>query len=798
MKIRALFSAIIFICSGLLHAQIKLQVYPGYATAGYYITLDSGTDSDHSAKVKVEYKSNGLSNWTEALAPDYCFVKSPAQFRGALFLLSKGKTCYIKITYTDSIPTLFSKTIIDSFYLKTEPQIVNNANEKWVSPNGSGTAYTQANPGDLKTLVQSGTLGCGITVKLKAGVYHTGEMQLNFNQNCNAQNPLQFVPETPGSVVFDGGDTTHYTWTKVASDTFMYTATIKPELEFNQLCLLDTQRLYPYAFAFPDAVFTTYPCLSKLEYGLPGYYRLGNQVYIKTPDHKNPNQFKITFSKYFYFMAVNGNHKNNHIIFKNLKFKNYAKGRVDRDIFNNPSVSYPGFGISFSDANFITVTDCDFEFCNSVLSFNGACSNNLVSDCSFKDDMSAWSHGAFKQTRDQSIVNYGTYGRYLEYSAVMVNEGDSFFMQNCIKNSRFSGIIAGVIGEVSGVKGAIKETEILNNKVTGCYNGINTDGKSINTRIMGNVVGFGQVGLSFIGAEEGPNYVLRNIVHHIQGKKNHNDIFFMNCNNVSSDKIWGTGLKMNATARTSNPPAMHFYHNNFHGVDSLGFSWYLWNATWKKIYSANNIHTGSGISTLFLDGIKGDTNYAWNSTADLYFNSKGNIATLQPVNGQPNCETYSTAQQLSTGIATNTKSGIAIFKQNVVGNPLFVNENKLDFNLSVGSPALDFGTVISGINNDYMGPGPDIGAIESPLTQGIKPLPVQTVLLYPNPTGMGFYIPKYLMAESVEVFSFSGQRVSTLLDENQFVSLEKLPVGFYLVEIKSQGHTYFGKILLQR
>jgi hypothetical protein len=163
--------------------------------------------------------------------------------------------------------------------------------------------------------------------------------------------------------------------------------------------------------------------------------------------------------------------------------------------------------------------------------------------------------------------------------------------------------LAGLVGQrITGFE-RIEETDIYNNKINYCYNGINADGGSINTRIWNNEIDHCSVGLSFISGTYGPNYVFRNNIHHIIERKNHHfDIFFNDCNNVLSTKIWGTGIKLNASSKTATPPEMYFINNTFHSLDTLGFCMYLWNSTWKKIYSRNNIFYSEGMSSLFFDG----------------------------------------------------------------------------------------------------------------------------------------------------------------------------------------------------
>ena len=51
-------------------------------------------------------------------------------------------------------------------------------------------------------------------------------------------------------------------------------------------------------------------------------------------------------------------------------------------------------------------------------------------------------------------------------------------------------------------------------------------------------------------------------------------------------------------------------------------------------------------------------------------------------------------------------------KHGLVAEPGFVDEANADFRLSADSPLIDKGVHIPGINDDYLGAAPDIGAYE--------------------------------------------------------------------------------------
>jgi hypothetical protein len=558
--------------------------------------------------------------------------------------------------------------------------------------------------------------------------------------------------------------------------------------------MMDSTRLYPYAYLTPNSIDPSYPCLSNLNFDLSGFYRNANLVYIKTLDHKNPNNSQIVFSGHFSCLQVLGNRKNNYIYIKGITFKNYGKGICNIDAFGNPVSCYPSYGLYFERASHVLIDSCRFEYCNSPITFGHLSNENIVQNCSFLDGVGEWSHGAFKQTRDENVFEHGSFGRYLEYSSIHLFPDDTVQTGNIIRNNYVKGSIGGLVGErVTGFEG-IEETDIYNNHVTYSYNGINADGGSVNTRIWGNEVDHCSVGLSFISALGGPNYIFRNSIHHIIERKNyHFDVFFMDCNNVLSSKIWGTGVKLNATAATANPPEMFFINNTFHSNDSLGFCMYLWDHTWKKLFSRNNIFYSEGLSSLFFDSPKNDTLYSFNSWNDCYFNkTNGKIAIIQPTNGIAVCNSFIDGSGLESEFKHVSGSKDISVRFEFVMNPNFVNPS-FDYHLKNNSYLVDQGMVIRGVNDDFKGGGPDIGAFETDTSKGNginswKANSKHRLRVYPNPVINELNLTNYNASapgSDFIIYNILGQKMleGKLSEMKTVINVSSFPAAVYFIRV---------------
>lgn len=784
-----------------IHAQVTLKTSANIHSIGYQVLLTPGTDSDSSARVTCRYRiKNG--SWRDGFPPTRLMYDSMNEFRGSVFQASAATPYEIEITYTDSFPVVKKTVLSDTITTLREPVIQPGSNLKYVSPAGSGTAYTAVSPGNIKTLLASG-LSCGTTVMVKGGMYDIGEMNLNLTTDCNEGSPI-IIMAVPGETpVFYGADTTTYVWTRYTADTSIFTATIKPSLEYNALCMMDSVRLYPYGLLVPSSLNPAYPALSNLGYNLSGVYRKANQVYIKTPDHKNPNNARILFSKYFWCLAVNGNNKNNYLYIKGITFSCYSKGKCDKDIFSNPVTCYPSFTLQLKNAHHVIIDSCRFEYSNFPVTFDGVCNYNLVQNNTCIDQTGTWSHGAFKQTRDQNYLEPGSYGRYLENVGIYFTPGaGATIRNNMVRNNTIKGIVAG-IGLSFDASDKVTEYDIYGNHVSYCYDGIDATFNCINTRIWGNEVDHCPVANSLILPSYGPTYVFRNVFHHISERVNQNDIFFMDCNNTASEKIWGTGLKVNTGNMNPTPGSIFYFHNTLHSIDTLGFNMYLWTATWKSLMSRNNIFYGEGLSNFFFDDVKNDSAFAFDSRQDDYYNARsGTIGIIQPVNGQPVCSTYSSPNALGVALANSTQSKRVVIS-GMSKNPGFINVLSDSFHLLKTSALIDQGMRIPGFNDDYEGAGPDIGAYETSAGSGMASTSRagNDWMVFPNPASGKLRVTRTTPFNEATVvfYALDGREIQrlTISSTHAEITIQGIPAGMYFLVIEGEESTQSIKCIIQ-
>jgi hypothetical protein len=770
-------------CVSVAHSQILFKATATFNSIGY-ITQLQNIDITPTTQLTIAYQQSGESDWKHGFPPS--FDSQMKQWRGSIFMVDSNTTYHIKLIVTDSSkPNLLFETI-DSVTTLLPPLISAAGTIKYVSPTGTGTAYSSSSPGNLQALLAS-DISCGTTVILKDGRYPVGNISLTLQGDCTEGTPIIFMAASGETPIFDGSDTTHYTWTATAGDSTLYSAIVSSSIAYSTLCVLnDTLRLYPYALLVPAAF--PYPSLTDLGYELSGFYRKDSTFYFKTLDRRNPNTEHLTFSTMSRCFTVNGSHRNNYLCFKGITFKYFAKPIITKNIFGLIDGDYPATTLTFNNTNHVRIDNCHFEYCNWPINFSDSSNYSLVQNCTFRDGVGKYSHGAFKQTRDVTPLEQASYGRYMEYAAINLG---NLSRVTIVRNNTVTGYIGGLVGKGLSANVASEDIDIYGNDVSYCYNGINADGGSINTRIWNNTVRYCTVGLSFIGASFGPNYIFRNSVHHILDRKNHNDIFFMDCENILSTKIWGTGVKLNASPRTSNPPAMIFVHNTFHSTDTLAFDMYLWNSTWSSLYSRNNIFYSEGKSSLFLDGIRGDSLYNFNSKNDCYYNKNKTVAIIQPTNVVPVCSTYSDISAFDYGLRTITGDNGCSVTNAMIVNPMFTNSLDDVFTLLPTSALIDKGEVIPGFNDKYSGLLPDIGAKEWYSSAHISEqsnAEIHHFSIHPNPATSDIVIGYFGNNFNVQfdMYSIIGQKIASKTTNGAgwielTIPTENLPSGVYYI-----------------
>ena len=803
-------AAIAFVLSSGLATAQQLITKPTLHSIGYRVQLSPGYDTDSTAFTEVRYRAIG-QDWQPGFPAARLAVD---EFRGSLFQLDAATNYELEVSVVDSFP-VFEKVILTAATSTlTVPDIQPLGNLKWVSPNGSGSVYSETNPGHLPTLFASG-LPCGTTVLMKGGNYALDNLNLQLNTDCAETEPITIMAAPGESAVFDGGSYLNYTWNQGTGDTSIWWTNLPADLEYNALCLVDGERMYPYAFLTPPTIDPTYPSLWTLGFDLPGFYRnKQNQVFIKTIDHKNINDSEVIFSKRFNCLTINGNNKNVRLRIKGIHFKYYGRGLCSKDFLGNPIECYPSNTLRIVDASHVVVDNCTFDFCNFPVTFEGNCNDNIVMNCQIKDGTGYWSHAAFKTSRDVTPWLFdpscGTYGRYLENAGIHIapNAGQET-QGNIVWKNTVEGVVAGInLGNPNG--SVMTENDVYENKVSWCYDGIDAVGGHRNARIWRNEVSHCPVGTSLIFKEQKPVYIFRNVYHHLDQRQNYrDDPNFQDCNNIATHQSWSTALKLNAETETDPNDLIYFIHNTVHSNEPLAFNLYLWVPTWKSLQLRNNLFYSEGISNFMFDGVINQPKYSFESIGDNVVNAGTNVkGIVRPIHGGLNeCFEYDNIGDLESGLSGTTGSPFSFFENTLNELPHFVDPENENFRLLPTSPLINQGVFVPGFNNQFQGMAPDIGAFEladSIVSEQPVLLPETSLVIFPNPSTGAFFVQFNLSGGTAElqVCDIQGRllaakQVSDLPPGKQTLgmNISTFKTGVYFLKIWSDEGIATGRLI---
>jgi len=219
-------------------------------------------------------------------------------------------------------------------------------------------------------------------------------------------------------------------------------------------------------------------------------------------------------------------------------------------------------------------------------------------------------------------------------------------------------------------------TDMHDNLVQDCADdGVEVDSAVCNVRIWGNTFRRCYRGISLSPARHGPVYCIRNVCH-------------------GGPKGWNL---FKIQARGARGP-MYLLHNTSYAAGGLNPCGAKGVLTWDCLYSRNNLYytTSSGRwgAGLVVDTASGPVDMDY----DNYFR-----AARDPL-GQWNGGDAKTLAELQAA-SGQQKHGLS-------ADPKFLDPAEGQFTLQPGSPMIDAGVHIPGINDDYKGKAPDVGAFE--------------------------------------------------------------------------------------
>ncbi len=391
--------------------------------------------------------------------------------------------------------------------------------------------------------------------------------------------------------------------------------------------------------------------LQNLAWGIPGFYANGTTVYVRLAGDANPNSAAMLVSRYNNAFTV----EQNFIYFMNLTFRYYGQGDYAKALY-------------FNNASDNLVQGCTFAVNDLGIGLKRDSHRNVIQDNTFYDTDFDWPWEAVKA------------GSALETGGIrlydpMTGRG------TIIRRNTFHDYFDGFGACPDATAGVTNETDIYENLV---YNagddGMETDGQCSNVRIWRNTFHDVLMGISLAPVYTGPVYAIRNVVYRT---------------GVGNNTYPGSAFKFNSGYDQSGP--MYLFHNTsdaaLPGNSGLDIKS---PGSWTSITARNNVWSGTDFAISNANPTQPlDLNYD-----DLYTTQAGELAWWSNLPDR----------HLNTLSELQTATGLELHGLNAV--PGFMNAPAGNYTPTANSALIDHGLLIPGINDDYTGAAPDIGAYE--------------------------------------------------------------------------------------
>ena len=357
----------------------------------------------------------------------------------------------------------------------------------------------------------------------------------------------------------------------------------------------------------------------------------------------------LTVSRYNQAFQV----QQNHIYFLNLTFRHYGQGSYAKALY-------------FSSGSDNLVQGCTFAVNDLGIGLKYGSHRNLIQDNTFYDTIFDWPWEAVKA------------GSELETGGIRFYD-PATGRGNVIRRNTFHDFFDGLGICPGGPSDLVNETDFYENRVFRVGDdGVETDGQCSNVRLWSNTFHDVLIGISLAPVYTGPVYALRNLIYRT---------------GAGNSSYPGSPFKFNSGYGTSGP--MYLFHNTADAVrpNTNGLE-IKTPGTWTKLYARNNIWSGTGYAL-----------YDYNTTQPLDWD----YDNLWSSSG-------GTLIRWNNTLYTQVSSFTAATGQEAHGlslSPGFKDAGNGDYTLAPVSGLIDRGQVILGINDGYLGLGPDIGAFES-------------------------------------------------------------------------------------
>ncbi|HTL51664.1 MAG TPA: DUF1565 domain-containing protein [Planctomycetota bacterium] len=647
-------------------ASPEIECFGNIETMGVIATLPADLQTADVDAIKCFLNVGGA--WKPV--QDLVQVGKTSHFAGSIFWLMPAGRYQVKVML-EHPPGTTLKNWYGQGETRSNPVVPAAAHPVFVATNGNDTGDGSAEH-PFKTVAKAIEQAApGSTIQLKGGVYYEGDFTPSKNGAPDQPITLQ---STPGEVaVLDGSNpdlADPGVWKK--EDHGLYSHGYEGKCYNAILEDKKTGKLTRLIPIFtPEELQThtvgkhgNFPGGSPFaKEGISGAFACDGQTAWLMPPAPLENYIVhiARATKAF------GLENRSHLQFHGLTIRYYGK-----EDYSCAALVYNSSDILFDHCQFV---------CNDTgIWVKGKSDRVTVQDCTFFDDLSQSPFG---------MVKIG--GNPASFEAGAINVDGKYSGRGLIvRRNHIEGLFDGVhLCPWVVDDAATNETDFYQNTILDCVDDfIETDGYARNVRIFDNYMRRSLSGVSLAQALDGPTYVMYNVL--------------ADCGCVPSKEREGNGgypFKTNGGDHADVGSGMvYFYHNTANSLDPDSRAIWIKRPTWRKFVFRNNSWIGkkqgfdcwkNPPSPMDFDY---DDLFCLDKTAPLVvLNYKTNFATLDDV-----------------------RAKLSWLPHGISADPLLTDEKAGVYTLNAGSPCIDAGTVVPGVDDGRMqGKAPDLGAFES-------------------------------------------------------------------------------------
>jgi parallel beta-helix repeat protein len=386
----------------------------------------------------------------------------------------------------------------------------------------------------------------------------------------------------------------------------------------------------------------------------PGFFANGTSLSVHLAGGANPSTTTMAISRQNFALTINGSFV--YVIgltFRYYGLAEYAKAIYIRDGSNN------------------LVQGCRFITNDLGIGLKGTADRNVIQDNEFSDTIAGWT---WEDVKAEGNLETGG----VRFYDPVDGRG------TVIRRNKFHDFFDG-LGICPGSSAAASnETDFYDNE---SYNlgddGVETDGQCVNVRLWGNRFHDSLSGISLAPVIGGPVYCLRNQIY---------------MTGAGTSQAGYTGLPFKFNSGDGDSGAIYVIHNTVDAQRAGNDGFRIMSpGTWTKLYARNNVFAGTLHALENANPsqpVDMDYDDLWRSGSDYLCRWDGlanpRLATLADYTAATGQERHGLDQA-----------------------PAFVAPATPDFTPAPGSPLIDHGVYLPGINDGFRGQAPDLGAIEA-------------------------------------------------------------------------------------